>query len=217
MSYHFQHEHFNKFPQMKPWVGEQYASGNTKRLLMLGESHYLPPESDKSERWYNLNESALTPEERLWTCPSEIIAENIADNFRYGAHSIFKNSCYVINEMSFHYDNLGKIMEHIAFINFFQRPAENTGDSINVSDQDVSVATEVLRDVIRALKPELIVFTSSKASWFGESIARELNIPVEVSPHPGCAWWNREAKKYGGYGRDVIPKFLTQHQWYAQA
>ena len=72
----------------------------------------------------------------------------------------------------------------------------------------------VLEDVIRELTPNLVIFTSSKAGEYGARLVRELDIPVVVTPHPNCQWWNRQAKSYGGYGREIIPKFLIKHDWY---
>ncbi len=213
----YSNEHYIKYPVMKPWVGGLYSSGATKKLLVIGESHYLPPKSTKSsdvDFWYSSSELGLTPKEVSWINTSGIIRDNKSDNFPNKAHGIFRNIGKILNEGFLSYDNSADALNHVAYLNYFQRPAETTGDSINVHKQDLEVSQKVIDDVINALKPEIVVFTSSKAGDHGQQVVEKHGVLCVAAPHPTCQWWNREAKKYGGYGRDVIPKFLKQHQWH---
>jgi hypothetical protein len=221
MKANLSHRHFSRHPQMKPWIGDKYQCSKNRKLLIVGESHYLPSYSGKSKvpsEWYSIDASFLDEKERLWTCPEEIIERGIENNFSESAHVIYKNICHVINEVSFRYRKYAKIMNHLAFINYFQRPAESTGESIEVSKTDIKIAKEVICDVADHLRPDLVAFVSRKASRYGKSVIEGLGIPVTAAPHPGCAWWNRTAKKYGGgYGRDIIPKFIEVNGWYTCA
>lgn len=217
MKYHYGNSHYKKYPVMKPWVGSNYVSDKHKKLLVLGESHYLPEGSTKShdlDAWYSGSVDSLDAEEQGWIFTAEIIGKHMQENFHNSAHGIFRNTAKAVNTVGYQYANPSEAMNDIAFMNFFQRPAEKTGDSINVGKKDVEVAIYVLKDVIETLAPDLIVFVSFKAAWYGRSIVESLNIPVAVTPHPTCRWWNKQTKKYGGYGRDVIPKFLTMNEWY---
>ena len=36
-----EHKHLEKYPKLTPWVGQNYGM-LSKRLLIIGESHYLP-------------------------------------------------------------------------------------------------------------------------------------------------------------------------------
>ena len=36
-------DHLRRFPCMHPWIGSRYRDERHKRLLVIGESHYLPP------------------------------------------------------------------------------------------------------------------------------------------------------------------------------
>lgn len=217
IEYHYGNSHYEKYPMMKPWVGSNYLSDKHKKLLVLGESHYLPRDSIKScdvDAWYSGSGDSLDDKEEGWIHTRQIIKHIVEHNYCNSAHGIFRNTAKAVNSVSCQHTNPLEAMNDIAFMNFFQRPAENEGDSINVVKKDVEVAIYVLKDVIEALAPDLIVFVSFKAAWYGKSIVESLNIPVAVTPHPTCRWWNKQTKKYGGYGRDVIPKFLTMNEWY---
>jgi len=44
--------------QMIPFVGAEYNSIKHKKILIIGESHYFPPESKihlNAEKWYKTN------------------------------------------------------------------------------------------------------------------------------------------------------------------
>jgi len=209
---------YQKYPCMKPWVGSSYSSPMHKRLLVLGESHYLPKGSTvhlNAEDWYENHQEALSKEEVKWLSTSGIILSNKDGNFPKKAHGIYKNTCFEINSCSFNYTLSSQAIEHFSYYNFFQRPAEVAGNSIKVKGIDKEVAISVLESVIKKLEPELIIFASSLAGRFGKDVASRRGIPFVVTPHPTCAWWNRTAKKYNGRGRDLIPAFLKKYKWIA--
>jgi len=217
MEYHYGNSHYKKYPVMKPWVGSNYVSDKHKKLLVLGESHYLPEGSTKShdlDAWYSGSEDSLDDEEKGWIHTRGIIKKNVEDNYCNSAHGIFRNIAKAVNSVGCQYASPLEAMNDIAFMNYFQRPAEKTGESIHVGQKDVEIATSVLTDVIETLAPDIVIFVSFKAAWHGKCIVESLNIPVTATPHPTCRWWNKQTKKYGGYGRDVIPKFLTMNEWY---
>ena len=209
-------KHYQNFPCMKPWVGNKYESSLNKRLLVIGESHYLPKESKihlDADSWYARQQSELNEEEVKWLSTSGIIKNNKDRNFPTKAHGIYRNACSVINECSFNYELSSKVIEHYAYYNFFQRPAEVTGDSIKVKNIDKEESNIVFQSIIGKLNPELIIFTSSLAGKNGRGVAETNGIPFVITPHPICAWWNRTAKKYKGKGKDLIPAFLAKHEW----
>ena len=62
-------EHLRRYPCMQPWIGSRYRDERHKRLLVIGESHYLPPESTihhDPERWYCSSQADLSDEEVRW-------------------------------------------------------------------------------------------------------------------------------------------------------
>lgn len=209
-------EHYKKYPNYEPWVGERFGENGVKKLLVIGESHYLPKDSAAaldSGKWYAGSQENLSPTEKRWINTSGIIRDNISQNFPNKSHWIYRNLAKEINRVFLNYENPAEVFNHLVFMNYFQRPAEREGESIRVGELDKEVAKTVLTDVVKNLNPELVVFCSSKAGSYGANIVRKLGLECAVAPHPSSQWWNRKAKKYDGYGREIIPKFLAKHQW----
>lgn len=209
--------HYQKFPCMIPWIGENYTSSLHKRLLVVGESHYLPEDSKihkNPEAWYLGSQNDLCNEEVKWISTEGIIKKNKPNNFsKRKSHVIYKNIGKAINSCSFKYPLPSDIFDHIAYYNYFQRPAESSGDSIKVSRIDKEVAEQVLTKLITLLEPEIVIFTSKLSANFGYSNVIDKKINAAITPHPSCSWWNRSSKKYNGKGSDVIPNFLIEKQW----
>ena len=102
-------------------------------------------------------------------------------------------------------------------MNFFQRPAKESGKSIQHDKDDIKVAGDTLQAVCEILKPAKLFFVSSRAyeafwayinnkenqlKWDGaknscnaiQMIGSFNNAIIGHSSHPGCLWWNRKAK-----------------------
>ena len=100
-----------------------------------------------------------------------------------------------ILKSNFSFSDKTNMFRYISFVNFFQRPAEKTGDSIHVNEQDIEIANQTMSEIIRIIEPEFIFFVSSKA-WknFDKSLFNRAN--TGHSCHPSCKWWNRKSKSY---------------------
>ena len=62
-------DHLQRFPCMRPWIGSRYRDERHKRLLVIGESHYLPSDSTIHRdpgRWYRSRQEDLSGEEVRW-------------------------------------------------------------------------------------------------------------------------------------------------------
>lgn len=213
-------EHYIKYPNLRPWVGEKYGNKESKKLLIIGESHYFPADSvvaQNPEEWYSKNQDFLSESEKKWIHTSGIINKNIRHNFPSKGHSIYRNIAREINKNHFNYENSAEIFNHLAYMNYFQRPAEVKGGSINVKEIDKVVSETVVSDVIKALSPELIIICSNKAGKLASLLAKKNGIPFVVSPHPACRWWNDVSKRYGGAGKEVVKGFLVNNQWVKSA
>ena len=216
--------HYRKMPQMMPWVGKSYGDVKVKKILFIGESHYLPENSKihkDSEKWYKINYKEMKPTELIWTSTAKIIANKYGDVWNdkgwNKAHNIYKNIEEIIKITGSNLESK-QMLEFCAFYNYFQRPAQEKGQSIIYDSKDLEVADEVFLKIVKTIRPEYIFVTSSKVWPYVKEKSKELEIISDFSPHPGCAWWNRRAKKYGtnsdgkylnGKGKVII--FLKEH------
>lgn len=221
--------HFRRFPCMRPRIGCHYKSTDHKRLLVVGESHYLPEKSSvhrDPEGWYQLRESQLTQVEVIernkvkvvdeidWISTERIITGSLSEGFKKKSHGIYRN---IAKEISDHWLRLAdpsRAIDHIAYCNYFLRPAIK-GISLDVKELDKQIAEEAFGWILEEYEPDLVVSTSSLAGSHGREVLKERNIPFTVTPHPTCRWWNDTAKKYGNIrGRDLLTQFLKTHQWH---
>ena len=68
--------HYQAYPAMLPFVGEEYISEQHKKVLVIGESHYLPKESTvhhDAEAWYAGSQESLNDKEVAWINTCELI------------------------------------------------------------------------------------------------------------------------------------------------
>jgi hypothetical protein len=106
-------------------------------------------------------------------------------------------------------------------MNFFQRPAEKTGASINQQKVDIDISNETVSQVINVLKPDFLFFVSSKAwdcfnkDWHKELIASNR---VGHSCHPASPNWNMPSMKYSIdkvtplTGKQAFMQFISQNE-----
>lgn len=209
-------DHLRRFPCMQPWIGSRYRDDRHKRLLVIGESHYLPPGSTihhDPDRWYASSQDDLTEEEVRWTST----IGNITGRW-YRAHRIYRaiqdEIARVLTESGVTPDDFP--LNHIAYCNYFLRPAPAAGGSMegNVHQRDLDVAEEVLTWFILRHRPELVIVTSRFAARHAELVTRQRGIPSTSTPHPGSRWWNATTRSYGNVrGRDLFSDFLRTHDW----
>ena len=209
-------EHLRRFPCMQPWIGSRYRDERHKRLLVVGESHYLPPESTihhNPDRWYRGNQGDLSPEEVRWAST----IGNITGRW-YRAHRIYRE---IQNEIAATLRKNGVTpdefpLNHVSYCNYFLRPAPVSGGSMegHAHWQDLEAASEVLTWFILRHRPELVIVTSRFSGRHAERVTREHGIPSITTPHPGSRWWNTITRSYGNVrGRDLFSSFLTTHHW----
>ncbi|MBD3258516.1 hypothetical protein GF377_08795 [candidate division GN15 bacterium] len=204
----------DRYPMLRPHVGKRFHDRSEPSLLLVGESHYLPPDSKvhlSADVWYEGDGSLLTEREVRWMNTIDIIKEFVANNGRVKAHSIFRNSFKIINSLGPQHEHFTAVADDVAYCDFFLRPAI-TGKSLRVTEQDITVANDIFARHLEELRPTGIVFLSSLA-------ARCLRIDLQSNPfirtaHPASQWWNRKAKKYGGVsGKEVLAKYVESLSW----
>ncbi len=213
MSAHQSHElpeHYRRFPCMKPWKGPRYEHPRHKKLLVIGESHYLPQTSTlhRDLRWYSADENQLGLvqdndghwyEERGWICPNAIIGVDLKRDPTNRAFIIYREVAFEVNDFLGrpHSDYLDAVHD-IAFYNYFQRPAL-ARKGLRVEQQDRDVAAEVLKWNVCDLKPDVIIVASIKAWGNGAAqTLRQVDGPIcfRDVPHPARSGWDKRLGRY---------------------
>lgn len=203
--------HFDKFPEMMPWIGSEYITQNTK-ILILGESHYFKKGiklHHDPKAWYSRT-FAESLDERIGHRVRYQISRAINGSFKgIPTHLMHKN---LHNELRItdYFKNLstsnGTPFDAIAYLNYFQRPANRMGRSISVEAQDIDVARETIEGVIKVIKPEVVLFASVKA--YKTAIKSGLFSGGEMlrdySAHPCSVHWNKPCKKYGKLQGEIL-------------
>jgi hypothetical protein len=228
-------DHYQKYPVMMPFVGKSYSNSNTK-ILMVGESHFLHSESaeiigqEEFDRlkldWYKRD---LRQFEKLRLQIHSIDTRSVVYSAIYGSFSNSFRIFYNINSELrgiFEHEGLGDIpLEHMCFYNYFQRPAFQSGKSINDTEEDNEKAFAVYNEVVQILKPDLVIFVSSKAAntykYYRNQKCKDFDSSLshpdfDAVPHPGSSWWNRRSKNYGKHhngqyrtGREKFQSLLS--------
>lgn len=190
-------EHYQKFPAMLPFVGKNYGKSSSRKIMLIAESHYLPPKSTISknpEKWYSSTQTDLTDEEIAWINTRNILK----GNWKPAGHMIFRE----LNTRMSEFMNVKEFraMTNVAFMNGFQRPAPETGDSIKnfCKSIDYRIGAKTITEVVNIIEPDLVIFVS-KLSWdkLRWKIPKsELGIRYDFVCHPGTGGRYWHSKKY---------------------
>jgi len=202
-------EIYQRYPLLKPFVGSDYGS-NGPKILLIAESHYLPPESTihkDSESWYLGQEGNLTLEEQKWMRTRRILNKPL-NGWKAKGHTIYRNIESALLKAGLPAND--SVFRNVAFMNAFQRPAK-TGDSIRQTKQDIEVAVATIDQVIDAIQPDHIVFVSTKAKRAVGKRLKQKSIGVH---HPACAWWNRKQDGQSSKQRFIglISEYLNEYK-----
>ena len=205
---------YQKYPDMMPFVGDNYLSKVHKKLLIVGESYYLP---NKVEIHHNADEWYKSKQDRL---ENEFKGKNIKNGLEWmscrqlfalpkwnkkSGHSVYNEiACCLKKCLNADGDSKNFISE-IAFTNFYQRPAEKEGASMKhfAKKIDVEYGYSILAEVINAITPDVIII-ASKHVWDLSNkkikqFVADRKITVDFICHPASAgfWWNNKSYKYG--------------------
>ena len=193
--------HYQQFLIMMPFVGEHYSASPSKTLL-IAESFYLPNDCDAHKdaaKWYSSDESVLTDEQKKWAnCRGLIEGEWIARS----GHKIYIELNSSINEAR------GIGFEGVAFMNAFQRPSCEEGETMRhfCEELDITNSVAVINEVQKILAPDQIIFVA-KYAWdvLGTQIAsKNIAKKYDFVCHPGTGgfYWLKDGYPHGK------PKFM---------
>jgi hypothetical protein len=173
------------------------------RILVLGESHYLDSAeaSNHPDFWYERRDLANT------LSAANINTRNVVDNAINArkprkSKAIFHSLTSALNACGIAAAGARSSLKSIAYMNYFQRPAEESGESIRVHPRDVVEAASVVAEVVTVLQPQLVVFASRLAWRHAKAgLAEQLKLigiqTLDV-PHPATSWWNRPSRPMKG-------------------
>ena len=193
--------HYQAYPAMLPFVGKEYVSEQHKKVLVIGESHYLPEESTAhhdAEAWYAGSQESLNETEIAYIDTREVIIS------QEGKKQLPGKINQEIEAVAFGESKPGK--EHIAFMNAFQRPSLQ-GETMKgkETEKDFSVSADVIRRVVDILKPDTVIF-ASKYAWEKFHTAVGERAKIEWVYHPTGnkgIWWSQK------YGKEKFAALLT--------
>lgn len=206
---------------MLPFIGDNYESSKHKKLLLIGESHYMPKGSTVHHdvnRWYD-GIPNLSKDEERW-CDTR--------GARYYKSGQFgKNIDRAIRE-AFPIEGENAFME-IASYNYFLRPADDRQSFESIStERDCEEAVRNFYAILEILKPNAIVFTSkfafNHAEWIDSpkyfncglwDYTAKFNIDYIFTEHPSCSWWNRVIRMKTGSSNDYFHG-LTSKQFFVE-
>ncbi|MEX5748108.1 hypothetical protein [Massilia sp. X63] len=187
--------HYVLYPEMMAAVGAHYDEAPV-RVLVLGESPYLASveESNTPALWYQGR--AL----RHDTSSRNINARGIFNNVILGKNpskskAIFHALANALADCGMAMPGACSALQSIAYMNYFQRPAERPGKSILACARDGEEADRVVTAVVGILKPDLVVFATRLGWRYAlRGLVHQLNeagIATASVPHPATSWWNR--------------------------
>ncbi|MBX9886542.1 MAG: hypothetical protein K2Y30_01245 [Flavobacteriaceae bacterium] len=208
-------KHLQLHPLYFPHIGDNYDVARTKTFI-IAESHYVHSHHNHKisiEDWYSNPASIYSAldkrsiNDKNWFNTRGVIKHYQTAEKLVKGYGLFHN-------LEKAYQSLNKelkLFDECVYLNYFQRPAEVEGDSINIHRIDSEVALENLLVLIETLQPNKIIFVSSKA--YDDFIKnttepQRKNLPYIGSvPHPSASsWWNRKSPKYGLKGQSVTGK-----------
>lgn len=203
--------HFKLFPDMLPWIGQNYHQQGFK-LLVVGESHYFNNTAKfhiDPTKWYSrADDDEIKKREghRIRFQISKLFVTELGK-----APVMYRTIEAALREIDYFgkRDIKDEIFQSLAYINYFQRPANTTKQSISVTSQDAEVAHESVLHLINTIKPTAVIFTSKKA-WKTASnsqLLSHIECFAAFTAHPRTSWWNRKVKSYSlkAINGDITP------------
>lgn len=199
-------DHYTKYPTLMPWIGSSYSK-EMPRILVIGESHYLDKGVDYHHdeiAWYA--GITIPATDARWVNTREIISNGIGSTWRERSKLIYKN---IDSALASCVGAAAPTFSQIAFMNYFQRPAQSTGESLVVGPLDRSISAATLTAVASVITPDLIIFCSGLA-WRTAKLDGTLDVLssrtlVRRAVHPSSRWWHVKMKKYDGRsGREMF-------------
>ena len=216
MSIDIENFYERQYPELKPFVGERFGKDGMPAILLIAESHYVPEDEPTKQhleagKWYASNHGTTSDRTRQCIFTSFIFSRD-SKKARKSIHETLPKE---INNNGPHLSNAIDLVKHLAFYNFYLRPARQFKHPTQLvpTPLDVEYANAAFSYWVRALNPSAIAFVSRNA-WNYLDKSRLPSVPCVSAPHPMRPHWNRRCKKYGGKtGRELFADFIKKLPW----
>lgn len=211
--------HYRIHPEMLPYIGEHYKE---TKLMLVGESHYIEAaDLDAEHHQYFNNEWYKNPVPDNFLDRGAFETRGVIRRFltlrRGRSYSMFWNPANALIE-NWGLNGLvcdSDAFSSVCFMNYFQKPASEAGETICYTKDDNDVAAKTLKAVIEVLSPNRIIFLSKKAYEAFEHAYETMpeNICIDYVNHPTSPHWYKEngKEKYIRLIKDVPVPILDQH------
>ena len=202
-------KHFQLYPEMRPWIGDHY---DEQKILIVAESHYMEEGSTfhhDAKAWYQ--KRADVPEHLAgWMNTRGVVSYHCGGNRTIGEIGKTLAQCDFFRTKP----DMDRCNAYrwVAFMNFFQRPANEERNEIAPTQADKQHSNEIFRQIVDALSPRMIVFASKNAfKNLDKATLNDKGIPyTPPSTHPTSAWWNR-ADSSGTTGKQRFMNLINEH------
>lgn len=190
-------EHYQRYKMMKPWVGFDYSNQLVK-ILVLGESHYVNKHAcfhHDEAAWYNGVEVPQRFQRGINT--REVLGQSLAERWKRKSAVIYRNIEGALYEAGVKARDGCSPINSIAYMNYFQRPAQSSGLSLKPGPLDRLQSAAVVDAVVDILQPDLIIICSALAR---RAAAGQLRTTVRLvgTTHPATRWWHTPMRRYKG-------------------
>lgn len=207
--------HYALYPEMMVAVGAHYRNAPL-RVLVLGESHYfeIPEPSNTPEQWYSARDLQHPNAEKNISTRG-VFNNVICKRKPCKSKAIYHALARALDACEMTAQGANSSLQSIAYMNYFQRPAEVSGESIRACARDGEEAERVIASVAAILEPNLVVFASRMGWRFAKRGLDErlklAGIRTVNVPHPATSWWNRPSRPMGNKtGRERFIQALVE-------
>jgi hypothetical protein len=203
--------HFEKYPQMSPFIGKNYSS--EKGLLLIAQNPIIDEKEEKHNYefllknntykilgdYYIENINDIREKNKTigyiiekWTDLERCILKYSRADFRKIPFSqyLYPNIVKTSKHINFFKDNSENIFSYIAFMDFFQKP--NYIKEFIPNEDDIKIANIILEEVIKIIMPKYVYFASDCVFKSCNEEIQNKNIIIGNGSHPG--YWNLKQK-----------------------
>lgn len=226
---------FKEHEYLLPFVGEKYQEGG---ILHIGASYYFQlDEIDHAQKqeaecvlneWWDESQEARKRRVKfLDTYRKPLIGNDLSKfgdyvNARKIVECFCNDNAYKEEKRAIYREFLMAAYDKqssedlkdtegyapFAYMNFFQKPAQ--GVQTWYDDTSARNSCVIVKEVIKVLKPKIIIFTSGRAYDAFINNINNLTYPhiaIMRFPHPTSPWWNRTQKWRDSWG--IAPEQST--------